>query len=281
MEVGARRGVADFKYNKIYKHKMEEKRLARLVGYLLSDASVKIKKRSNRKGLQIELSIECADLCITEDFAMLCSEFTGREVGKISNRKRSPNWRETYPFACKINKMKSEFLFKLTPTYSKMNLGCKIPNFILKNQENIVNFLQAFTNSEGSIRLRVLKNKKWWQIQRYVKLSSKNPAILNGIQLLLNSLQIRNRKVPRKIPVGIIIQEKQSLKKFNELINFGEGIEVSPVGIWGGYEKRNVLEMVVNSLSMKRGELQKFKTEEEVYGFLKNVNYFPEMDSET
>ena len=260
---------------------MEEKRLARLVGYLLSDASVKIKKRSNRKGFQTELSIESADLSITEDFAKLCEEFTERKVGNITKRKRSTNWRETYSFACKINKVKSEFLFKLTPTYLKMDRKCKIPDFVFKNQKNSVNFLQAFTNSEGSIRLRVLKNKKWWQIQRYVKLSSKNPTILNGIEFLLNSLQIKNRKTPPKNSIGIIVQEKKSLKKFRDLVNIMSGIEVSPVGIWGSYEKKKVLEMAINSLNLKRGELQKFKTEKEIYGFLNNVDCFPEMDSET
>lgn len=260
---------------------MEENRLARLVGYLLSDASVRIKKRSRRSGFQTELSIESADLSLTQDFAKLCSEFTKRNVGKISTKHRSANWRETHSFACKINKTLSEFLFKLTPTYIKMDKNCKIPNFVFKDTENMVNFLQAFTNSEGSARLRLVKSRKWWQVQRYVKLSSKNPTILEGVQKTLDSLDIKNRKAPKKKPVALIIQEKNSLKKFQKLIGFMGGIKVSLNGIWKGHEKSQILNMAVNSLEIKRGELQKFQNAEELYEFLKNVNYFPEMDSET
>jgi|YelNatPaOPRAMG01_1025707.scaffolds.fasta_scaffold59837_3 hypothetical protein len=34
-------------------------------------------------------------------------------------------------------------------------------------------------------------------------------------------------------------------------------------------------------VDFKYRNIQNFKTEEEVYGFLRNVDYFPEMDSET
>ncbi|MFQ6120206.1 MAG: hypothetical protein ACE5KE_10015, partial [Methanosarcinales archaeon] len=123
---------------------MKEKRLCRLIGYLLGDASIKIKKRYKRKGFQTELSIESADLSIVEDFRSLCNELLNRKMGKITERKRRKNWRRTYLFACKVNKKISNFLFDLS-SFDKKDPSVKIPEIILKNTENEIDFLQAIT----------------------------------------------------------------------------------------------------------------------------------------
>jgi len=253
---------------------MNERSLSRLVGYLLGDASLKRKKRYKRTGTQVELSIEATDLSLVEDFRNLCKRFVGREVGKITNRKRSKNWRKSFSFSCKVKKDLAELLYELSPTYNtKPKNGvfppCRIPKIVFKNKDNTINFLQAFVNCEGSVRLKVVKHKKWWELSRYVKISAKHPVLLEGTSKLLKLLEIHHRFAPKNNPIAVIVQSKYAIKKFQETIGFMRGIKVSPRGLWGGFEKSKVLEIVVKSFELQRGELQKFSNENEIYEFLK------------
>lgn len=253
---------------------MDEKHLSRLTGYLLGDAFLKRKKRYNRKGTQTELAIEATDLVMVKDFRNLCRKLVNRNVGKITSRKRSENWRRTFNFSCKVNKSLTELLYNLSPTYNTKPINgifpkCKIPEIAFKNENNTVNFLQAFVNSEGSVKLKVSKHKKWWELSRYVKISTIHPEIIKGVSELLKNLEIRHRFTPKNNPVAIIIQPKISIKKFQNKIGFMNGIEVSPRGFWGGFEKSRVLEIIVKSFELPRGELQNFSSESEIYEFLK------------
>ena len=265
---------------------MEEAKLSRLLGYLFGDANLRERKRYGRKGTQTEISIEATDLSMVEDFAELCKILLNKQTINIASRKRFKNWRETFGFSTKVNKKISEFLHGFSPTYRKKPENgkypdCKIPAFVFKNPTNIKNFLQAFVNSEGSVRLRVIKHNKWWELQRYVKISNKHPALLKAISEMLTNIGIDHRFHPPKEATSIIIQQKYAIMKFWNEIGFLNGIKVSPRGIWGNYEKKLVLKTIVNSFKIPKGKLQEFKNEKEIYDFLKNLNYFPEMDSET
>ena len=282
---------------------MDDKFLSRFLGYLFSDGC--LKRKINKKGIeQTEVCIECTDISIVQDFQHLCREILGREVGKISSRKRKEKWRMSYSFYCKLNKQWRKFFFKMSPTYRtspcpttyKKNGLCKmcltkhyknteypnikIPKFVFRNKENIINFLQAFTNSEGSIQLRVNKHDKWFEFSRLVKISTEHPVLLNEISAMLEILEINHRIAPLKPPNSIIIQQKVSILKFKQLIGFMDGICVTPTGIWGNYEKSKILNALTKTFDFEKGFLQKFSNAEELYSFIK-VNYLPDMASET
>ena len=281
---------------------MKEKDISRILGYLFGDGSLRIKK--NKKGLeQAEISIECADISIVKDFQNLCIKILERKVGKISARKRSKNWRTSYSFYCKLNRQWRKFFFKLSTTYrtspciiynkNKICKKCKtkhykntkyplikIPSFIFRKKENMKNFLQAFVNSEGSIQLRVNKHGKWLEFSRHVKISTEHPVLLKEVSRMLTLLKINNRLAPKTNPNSIIIQQQDSIKKFDNLIGFMKGIRITPTGIWGNYEKSKILKVAIKTFDFKRGFLQKFSDSDELYSFIK-VSYLPDMDSET
>jgi hypothetical protein len=268
---------------------MNKMYLSKLLGYLLGDASFKMKKRRSDNKTQSEVAIECADKAIVEDFSEICKKLLKREVGGIHSRKRAGNWRRTYHFTCKINKEWRNILLDLSPTYRTKPFRVngevifpelRIPRFISSKTIFIANFLKAFTNCEGSIQLRVTKHAKWFEITRYVKLSCSHPHILQEVSRMLEILGISNRKAPKNNPVSVIIQGKKSILEFNRLIGFKKGIEVSNNGRWAGYEKRDILNALLKTFSLPRGKLQEFKKTEEIYNFIK-INYLPKMDSET
>lgn len=250
------------------------------MGYLFGDGSLRIKKSR-----QVEAAIECADKVIVEEFANICRRLLKRDVGKIHTRKRSENWRETYSFYCKFNKEFSKILFSLSPTYrTKPKDGefpkIRIPEIIYKNEENAINFLQAIANSEGSVQLRVAKHGKWFELTRFVKISCSHPQLLHHTALLLMMLGIENRKHPKKKPVSVIIQQKESLVKFSKKIGFLRGIKVGNLGRWKGYDKNFILKTAIASFELPYGRLQRCNNIQDCYNFLK-INYPPEMDSET
>lgn len=279
---------------------MNDKELSRFIGYLFSDGSLRYKR--NKKGIvQAEVAIECADICIAEDFQQLCKKILKRDVGKISIRKRNKNWRASYSFYCKLNKKWRKFFFKISPTFktspcilNKID-GCKcpkghykntnypnikVPKFVFKNKENIKNFLQAFTNSEGSIQLRVNRHNKWLEFSRHVRISTEHPLLLKKIYKMLKILRIENRFAPKSNPNSIIIQQKKSIKKFKKEIGFMDGIYITPTGIWGNYEKSKILNALISTFDFNRGFLQNFENEKDIYSFIK-VNHLPDMVSET
>jgi hypothetical protein len=264
---------------------MKEQLLCRFLGYLFSDASLRIKKVKNKKKIQTEVMIECADKSIVQDFSNICHKLLEREVGKIHTRKRSENWRRTYIFYCKINKKWRNQLFSFSPTYRTKPVAGEYPkirisDIVFSKRANVISFLQAFVNGEGSIQLRVTKHDKWFELTRYIKISCSHPYLLNQVSKMLEILNIHHRVAPLKNPKAIIIQKKKSVIDFKETIGFMDGICVSNNGRWASYEKKQILRALVNSFDIPRGRLQEFADKESVYKFL-NVNYLPEMDSET
>lgn len=268
---------------------MDETNLCRFLGYLFGDGSLKVKKVKGDKKTQVEAEIECADRVVVEDFASICQKLLKRNVGSIRERKRNKNWRTTYTFSCKINKKFQKHLFSLSPTFrtkphltkkGKVYPTIRLPEIIYKRKENTTGFLKSITNSEGSIQLRVSKHGKWFELMRFVKISCSHPLLLQEISKCLDTLGIENRLAPKNSPVSVIIQKKNSVRKFQKKVNFLEGIKVSNNGRWKGIYKSSVLSALIDSYNIPRGKLQNFKTKEEVYKFL-IVNYFPEMDSET
>jgi hypothetical protein len=256
-----------------------EEQLCRLLGYLLGDASLKIKKIKNTRKIQTEVVIETADKAVTKDFSETCRKLLKRDVGRITSRKRSERWRKTYCFSCKINKEWRQKLFKLSPTYrtkpiihnnTKKYPDAKIPVIVFKNKNNMRNFLQAFVNSEGSVQLRVSRHDKSLELMRYVKISCSHPRILNSASDMLKAMSINNRKAPLKNSNSLIIQQKDSLRQFSKEIGFMKGIKVSRTGRWGGYEKRDILNLLIKTFDMKRGHLQHHNNESDVYRFLRN-----------
>ncbi|MBI2972104.1 MAG: LAGLIDADG family homing endonuclease [Candidatus Aenigmarchaeota archaeon] len=281
---------------------VNERRMSRFIGYLFSDGSLRRKK--NKMGIeQVEVSIECADLAIVQDFRQLCSDILGRNVGKITKRKRDKNWRASYSFYCKLNKEWRKFLFSMSPTFRTspclVNLhggklcqkcltkhykdttypGIKIPRFVYKSNNNIKDFLQAFTNSEGSVQLRANRHGKWLEFSRHIKISTEHPLLLKGISRMLKTLKINHRFVPKTNPNSVIIQQKESIKKFRKLIGFMGGIRITPTGIWGNYEKTKILDAIIKTFDFDRGFLQTFLDDNEIYSFIK-VNHLPDMASE-
>ena len=136
---------------------------------------------------------------------------------------------------------------------------------------NTINFLQALTNSEGSVCLTIYKNRKWWTLKRYVKISNTNPNILKSIKKSVDILGIQGRFWPKKNPVAVIIQGESSVSRFKQLVNFRKGIKVSSIGIWKEFEKHELLNFLLKSYHLDRGKLQEFKTKKDVYNFLRKI----------
>ncbi len=283
--------------------KINEKHMSRFLGYLFGDGSLRRKK--NKMGVeQAEVAIECADLVLVQDFQQICSKILGRKVGKITKRKRSENWRASYSFYCKLNKSWRKFFFNMSQTYrtspcpiknkhgdlcrvcltkhykDTMYPAIKIPKFVFKNKENIRTFLQAFTNSEGSVQLRANRHNKWLEFSRHVKISTEHPILLKEVSRMLKILKISHRFAPRKNPNSLIIQRNESIRRFRKLVGFMDGIRITPTGIWGNYEKSKILDAIIKTFEFDRGFLQTFSDDNEIYSFIK-VNHLTDMVSET
>lgn len=161
--------------------------------------------------------------------------------------------------------------FRTKPSFDGSFTSAKIPNFIfnLKEQE-ITEILKLMFSADGCVCLGVTWSKadKMWQIRRLVKFACLHPTIKKQMGFLLKKLGINNKVKPD----GIVIWKNKDIVKFKEKIGFVNGVKVTKNSKnWEGFEKNQILNLVIKSFKLRKGDLKKFKTKIEVVNFLKSL----------
>ena len=168
-------------------------------------------------------------------------------------------------------------LMKLTPTFrtKPFNNGefpnSKIPEFImLFDKRNISKVLRVMFSADGSVCFGVKwhKSKNMWQFTRRVKFSSKHPAIKQQIAELLKRFELN----PETWEKEVVLERRNDLIEFKKEIGFIPGVKVTKNSKnWDGFEKNQILNLLIKSFKLKKKDLQQFKTKEEVINFLKRL----------
>lgn len=147
-------------------------------------------------------------------------------------------------------------------------LPISIPNFIKEDKECLVRFLRLAFDCDGFVNLSVRREKNGrFHLSRQVGIASHNPFMKEHFRNLLISLGFSN---PRITEEGVIVSNKLDLMKFDKIVRFSDGVEVSR-GFWKGFTKNFILSLLVKSFEWsKKFELQSFLSKEEVLNSIFN-----------
>lgn len=147
----------------------------------------------------------------------------------------------------------------------------RLPKFILGlEQSEIKEILKIMFSADGAICLGVKWNKieNRWKFTRRVTLTCWNPTLKEDIGKLLNSIGIEF-KISN---TDIIIERNVEILKFIKFIGFLNGVKISRKSKnWEGFEKNQILELAIKTFELKKKDLQKFQTKEDVINFLKSL----------
>lgn len=147
----------------------------------------------------------------------------------------------------------------------------RLPTFVLEFKEDqIREILKIMFSADGAICLGVKWNKaeKRWKFTRKVTLTCWNLTLKEDIGKLLSSLGIKF-KISN---TDIIIERNMEILKFTKFVSFLDGVKISRKSKnWEGFEKNRILELAVKTFDLKKKDLQKFRTKEEVINFLKSL----------
>lgn len=167
-------------------------------------------------------------------------------------------------------------LLNFTPTFRTRQFKdgtfppAKIPEFFKElSQEDIRKILQAMFSADGTVVVSIKwdKRKKKWTLSRKIKLASKHPKLKEQIADLLKKLGFH----PVIHSEGVVLQRKGDLIKFREKIRFIDEVKVTKNKIWGGFNKNDILDLLVKTFNIKQNEIDKFKSKEEIINFLKSL----------
>jgi hypothetical protein len=125
-------------------------------------------------------------------------------------------------------------------------------------------------SADGSVCFGVKwhKSKNMWQFTRRVKFSSKHPVIKQQIAELLKRFELN----PKTWEKEVVLERRNDLIKFKKEIGFIPGVKVTKNSKnWEGFEKNQILNLLIKSFKLKKKDLQQFKTKEEVINFLKRL----------
>lgn len=243
--------------------------LAILVGMLLTDGSVNIS--GSHKNIAFTNRSEILHKIFKEKMRSLFGRLEFQEW----KDKRWRNVKTTFLRSPEIY----EWLHKLTPSYrTKPELDGKfppsrMPNFILRlKPKEITKLLQVMFSTDGCVCLGASwsKTDEMWQIRRLIKFSCLHPKVKEQVSELLRKLGI-SHKTDKD---GIVIWKENDIRKFHESVEFVDGIEVTRNSkVWEGFEKNQVLETLIKTFSLKKKDLQSFKSKDEVIGFLKSFGH--------
>lgn len=167
-------------------------------------------------------------------------------------------------------------LLNFTPTFRTRQFEdgtfppAKIPEFFEElPQKDVCKILQAMFSADGTVVISVKWNKRdrKWELGRRVKLASKHPKLKEQIANLLRKLNFH----PTIHSDGVALQRKEDLIRFQKEIRFIDGVKVTKNKIWGGFNKNDILDLLVKTFSIKQNEINKFKSKEEIINFLKSL----------
>lgn len=178
-------------------------------------------------------------------------------------------------------------LLKFTPSFRTKPFKdgsfdlTKIPDFFWDlPTESLAEILRVMFSADGSIILGAKwnKTKKMWTFTRRVQLTSVNPNIKQQIARLLKE---KFNLKPTIWKNDAVMEKKDDIKKFQKIIGFVEGVKISGKSKnWKGLEKNQILELAIKSMELKKRDLEKFKTKEEVINFLKSFLTAPTPNAE-
>lgn len=130
--------------------------------------------------------------------------------------------------------------------------------------------LRSVFDADGGCSLRISwkKKKRCYEIQREVFIACENSHLRNDYKKLLNKLRIKTGESSGKITITNL----DSIKLFKNLIGFSKNVHVGyDSKHWQGLEKRNLLNLILNTYSIKRGFIQKFENKEGIYNHIRSL----------
>ena len=146
----------------------------------------------------------------------------------------------------------------------------KIPSFIKKlSFQRIRKFLQVVFSADGSISVSVRwhKRNKSWEIRRRVELTCKHPNLRKEFFEILKFIGFS----PRSSGDNITLEKKSDIIKFAKEVRFIDGVKIGRDSKnWRGFEKNQILDLAIKTFELRKKDLEKFKTKEEVIDFLKS-----------
>lgn len=145
----------------------------------------------------------------------------------------------------------------------------RLPSFIKKLSRDMrLKILQIIFSADGSVSVSVRwhKRNKNWEIRRRVELSCKHPQLRKDFLELIKSVGLS----PRISGNNITIEKKEDILKFAKEIRFIPGVKIGGDSkFWKGFEKNQILDLAIKSLSLKKKNLEKFKKKDDVINFLR------------
>lgn len=244
----------------------------------------------NLKDLGILIGLLLTDGCVTKTKSNNWKiVFTGKsealhqifreKMRKLFNVRKFTEWFDR--FGIKSTEVHSKrivkFLTSIVPTFRTLKLSngsfpnAKIPEFIFNlEREAIREILRVMFSADGCVCFGVKwnKTKKSWQFTRKIKFTSKHPVIRFQIAKLLEKLCF-NPKIEDK---NVILERKGDIIKFQKEIGFVKGVKVTKNSKnWEGFDKNDILKLVVISFNFRKTQLKRFKNKEEIIKFFKNL----------
>jgi len=131
--------------------------------------------------------------------------------------------------------------------------------------------LRDFFDTDGGCSLRVSwrKERKCFELERTIFLSSRNDSVRKLYKILLKKVGIRRIGETKE---KLTITNKEDIKKFAKLIGFSPGVRIGyDSKHWVGIEKRNLLRLIVKTYEFPKGFLQTFNSKREIISFLRSL----------
>lgn len=241
-----------------------------LIGLLLTDGNL---CRRGKTSLQIELNSGSEEL--HRLFKEKMRSVFGRKKFTEKVDKRKPHIKKT----SLTSKFIGTKLLQFSPTFRKKQFDdgtfplSIIPKFIFDlSREDICKVLQAMFSADGSIILSICwdKEKNHFKIKPEIQFSCKNPLLRSQMKSLL----IQQGFQPKEnVNNGDLrLTRKTDIIKFSKDVAFISGVKISGKSKnWKGFEKNQILDLAIKTLKLRKKDLEKFKSKEEIVNFLKSV----------
>ena len=218
--------------------------LVRIISHCLFDGWVIIgrdRKKSGKEYKSYSVGYSNKNKVLVDQFIEDMRDVFGIEPTTFRLRKR-----EVYEVEYKYKNVVN-FLLNCIPSFSTRceSNKVKVPEEVFKDTEKIITFLKAFWDDEGKVNYYPPDTRKLRAP------CSLNRFLRNDILLLHHELGVNARDDGKYI----IITNKESFTKFEQLIGFTDGVLVgkNKVGVsrWFGTSKNKVLNLMLNSYKRK------------------------------
>ena len=252
--------IKNFQLNSEQVPNTEKKKIidrAVLQALLLTDDSV-IPKRN-------QISFASTSEALIKQFCDLISSVYGYRIKKIGKGKSTKQ--QLHLVQLRSKSICSDLLSDI-PSYrtAPFRDGSYPKTIIPKTwsefgNNEIATILRTIFDTEGGCSLRIVyrKDRKCLEIKREIFLSCCHPTLKEQYRQLLNKLGINCSEYPEKI----VITSKKHFERFRDFINFSENVKVGHDSKhWCGIEKRELLDIMINSYDIFHGLLQKFDKEQ-------------------